>query len=117
FDLADHLGARLVLSGDWKQHGSVERGSALRLLEQYAGLKPAGVQEIQRQKGRYRDAVAAIASGDLEQGFTILDELGWIKKVGDDTRNQQIAVEYADCLKEGKSCLVVSPTSGESELI
>ena len=51
FELADKLDARVILSGDRRQHGSVERGAALRLLETEAGLVPAEIKEIQRQRG------------------------------------------------------------------
>jgi len=40
FDLAKELNARIVLSGDKRQHSSVERGGTLRLLEEEAGLIP-----------------------------------------------------------------------------
>jgi conjugative relaxase-like TrwC/TraI family protein len=49
FDLADRLDARIILSGDRRQHGSVERGSALWLLETEAGIVPAEIRTIQRQ--------------------------------------------------------------------
>ncbi len=117
FDLADELDARVILSGDWGQHGSVERGAALRLLEQQAGLKPAYVTEIQRQKGEYRDAVASIAAGNLLQGFDTLNGLGWIKEHGEEDRYQLIAKDYADSLKAGKTTLIVSPTRAEGQQI
>ena len=59
FDLAEKLDARVILSGDRRQHGSVERGAALRLLEEEAGLVPAEIKDIQRQKGDYKQAVSA----------------------------------------------------------
>ena len=117
FDLAEQLDARVILSGDWKQHGSVERGPALRLLEQYAGLKPAHVREIQRQQGEYRDAVAAIARGDLAQGYEQLDQLGWIRELGDEDRNATIARDYVDSVRSGLTTLVVSPTHAEGQQI
>jgi ATP-dependent exoDNAse (exonuclease V) alpha subunit len=117
FDLAERLDARVILSGDWKQHGSVERGSALKLLEQYAGLKPAHVGEIQRQQGQYRDAVAAIAHGDLVQGYQLLDELGWINELSDEDRNAAIAKDYVDSVISGLTTLVVCPTHAEGQQI
>jgi hypothetical protein len=62
FDLAGELEARVVLSGDTNQHGSVERAGALGLLERYAGIQPARVAQIQRQRFEYKDAVQAIAA-------------------------------------------------------
>ncbi len=51
FELAEKVNARVLLTGDRKQHHSVERGDALRILETDAGLRPAEVKEIQRQAG------------------------------------------------------------------
>ncbi len=45
FQLAEQQNCRVILSGDTRQHTSVERGDALRLLETYAGLKPAELTE------------------------------------------------------------------------
>jgi len=66
FELAGKLDARVVLSGDRKQHGSVERGAALRLLEQEAGLVPAEIRDIKRQSGDYKRAVEALSDGRTE---------------------------------------------------
>ncbi|MCA9217971.1 MAG: relaxase domain-containing protein, partial [Planctomycetales bacterium] len=117
FDLANRIDARVVLSGDWKQHASVERGTAMRLLEQHAGLIPAETKEIQRQKSRYKLAVAAIATGGLIGGFEQLDRLGWIRELEDSDREQQIAKDYVTSIRKGLSTLVVSPTNAEGEQI
>ena len=66
FALADRLGCRVILAGDSGQHGSVHRGDALRLLESHAGLRAANVTQIIRQKGAYKDAVAALARGEMD---------------------------------------------------
>ena len=86
FDVAERTSARVIISGDWSQHGSVERGAALRLLEQEAGIVPARVSQNQRQKGAYREAVNLLASGQTEAGFDRLDELGWVEEVKDEER-------------------------------
>ena len=70
FALAERLDARVLLSGDRRQHGSVERGTALQLLEEEAGLVPAEVKEIQRQKGDYKEAVHALAKGGPAKDFS-----------------------------------------------
>ena len=120
FDLADRIDARIVLSGDRCQHGSVERGAALRLLETEAGVVPAEVKDIQRQTGKYKAAVAALSEGRTEEGFRQLDAMGWIKEVGDDgERYQRLAADYvALTAADGPgSTLVVSPTRREGQLI
>jgi len=54
FKIAREQNARVVLSGDTRQHASPRRGEAMRLLEREAGLNVARIETIQRQKGRYR---------------------------------------------------------------
>jgi conjugative relaxase-like TrwC/TraI family protein len=117
FDLADRLDARIVLSGDRRQHGSVDRGAALRLLETEAGLVPAEIKEIQRQQGAYKQAVQALSEGRTEMGLKQLDAVGWIKEAPDDERYKLLAHDYVDTVKRGKSALVVSPTHREGETV
>jgi hypothetical protein len=117
FDLAGRLGARVILSGDRRQHGSVERGAALRLLEEEAGVVPAEIKEIQRQKGEYKEAVRALSEGRTGAGFRKLDALGWVREALPADRYRLLAADYAAALKEGKTALVVSPTHLEGEWI
>jgi conjugative relaxase-like TrwC/TraI family protein len=117
FELADRLDARVLLSGDRYQHGSVARGDTLRMLETEAGVKPAEVQEIQRQQGAYKEAVRALSAGHTAQGFQRLDELGWVREIPDDERHRQMAADYIEAVAAGKTALVVSPTHFEGDLI
>ena len=111
--LANDKKARVILSGDVGQHTAVERGDALRLLVIKAGLKLAQVREIQRQKGTYKDAVAAVAKGDLAKGFEKLENLNAVVEMADDQRYKALAGEYVETLKAGKTVLAVSPTHAE----
>lgn len=115
FDLAKRIGARLLLSGDPKQHASVERGASLRLLETEAGLKAAEVKEIQRQKDKYKAAVKELAEGKAAVGFDRLDELGWIRELPAEERYAQLARDYVAAIKAKESTLVVSPTHREGD--
>jgi conjugative relaxase-like TrwC/TraI family protein len=117
FDLADRLHSRVVLSGDRRQHGSVERGAALRLLEEEAGLRPAELKEIKRQKDEYMRAMKDLSEGHVEEGFRRLDHLGWVREVDDDTRYKALADSYIETILEGKTALVVSPTHAEGDRI
>jgi conjugative relaxase-like TrwC/TraI family protein len=117
FALAGKMDARVLLSGDRSQHGSVERGSALRLLEDEAGLVPAEVKEIKRQSGNYKAAVKALSEGRVAQGFERLDDLGWVREIPDDERDRQLAADYVQAVRQGKSALVVSPTHAEGNRI
>ncbi len=117
FDLAKQYQCRVILSGDRKQHNSVERGDALRLLEQEAGLVPAEVREIIRQQGEYLAAVAALSDGRTLEGFDKIDAIGWVHELPDGERETMLARDYLRTVKSGKSVLVVSPTHAEGKLV
>lgn len=117
FRLAEELDARVLLSGDRRQHASVERGDALRQLEEQAGIKPAEVKEIQRQKGAYKEAVNALSEGRTAEGLQRLDALGWVKEIANDERYLLLASDYVQAVGEGKTALVVSPTHSEGNRI
>lgn len=115
FGLADRLDARVILSGDRRQHGSVERGSPLRLLEEEAGLVPAEIKEIQRQQKGYKQAVLALSEGRITDGFRQLDEMHWIREVPTTERYRILAIDYVDTMNRGETALVISPTHLEGE--
>ena len=118
FDIAKQQNARIILSGDRYQHGSVERGSALRLLEQEAGLRSAELTEIVRQRDQYRQAIAYLSQGRVEAGFKTLDNLHWVHEIRDSgQRYERVAAEYVQATEAGKSVLVVSPTHAEGEQV
>ncbi|MFO0787076.1 MAG: MobF family relaxase [Phycisphaerales bacterium] len=114
FDLADALNARLVLTGDVRQHGPVGRGEALRLLTEHEGcIDLAQLSGIRRQSGRYREAVAHLAEGHVIDGVQVLDEIGAIRELGSDERYALLADDYLETLRGGHSALIVSPTHAE----
>jgi conjugative relaxase-like TrwC/TraI family protein len=115
FSLADRLDARVLLSGDRRQHGSVERGAVLRLLEAEAGIMPAEVKEIQRQRGAYKAAVKSLSEGNFAEGFDRLDRLGWVREIPVGQRYKQLAADYLETVTAGKTALVVSPTHFEAD--
>ena len=123
FDVAEGVGARVILVGDRRQHRSVTAGEPLKLLEEKAGLRVAQVTEILRQKGDYKKAAQALSEGRTDEAFEELDKLGWIKQVPDADRYKQLAAAYlsaaAEMKKDGKpkSALVVSPTHAEADRI
>lgn len=113
-DLTEKLDMRMVIFGDKRQHGSVERGAMLRVLEDFAGVPVVELTEIRRQTGQYKDAVAAIAKGDVATGYGILNDLNWIEQTAD---NLPLIEEYMDALHSKKSVLVVAPTHAEGNAI
>ena len=124
FDIAREQNARVVLSGDTKQHASPRRGEALRLLEREAGLNIARVEAIQRQRGEYRRAIELISHGNeidpasgqpsLLAGFDMLDQMGKIQEIDPEQKNEQLATEYLEAIEKKQSTLVVAPTHREA---
>ena len=117
FALAERLDARVLLSGDRRQHGSVERRAALRLLEEEAGLVPAEVKDIQRQVGAYKAAVAALSDGNVIAGFDQLDALGWIREIPSATATSNSPPITSPHSLRIKRPLVISPTHAEGDRI
>jgi conjugative relaxase-like TrwC/TraI family protein len=123
FEVAEGVGARVLLVGDRRQHRSVTAGEPLRLLEEKAGLRVANVTEIVRQKGDYEKAAKALSEGRTGEAMKELEELGWIKEVDDEERYKELAAAYLSAAAERKrdgspkSALVVSPTHAEANRI
>jgi conjugative relaxase-like TrwC/TraI family protein len=118
-ELAEKQNARVILTGDIRQHSSVERGDALRILEDNGGVKVATVAGIRRQEGAaYRNAIQDLSKGDAAAGFDKLDALGAIVETADaGERYAALARDYAETIKSGKTALIVSPTHSEGEKV
>ena len=117
-ELAEKQNARVVLSGDVRQHSSVERGDGLRILEDNGGVKSVEVLGIRRQKGAYREAVEHLSKGDAAAGFDKLEALGAVVEITDaGERYKTLARDYSETIKAGKTALIVSPTHGEGEKV
>ena len=117
-DLAQKENCRIILSGDTAQHRAVERGDALRLLEQHANLQAAELTQIRRQKADAHKAVVAdLRAGNLENAFKRLDKLGMLREMDADQRHEALATDYVAAVNEDKSALVISPTHAEGERV
>ncbi len=113
-DVARRQNARVILTGDTRQHRSVARGDAMRLLEEQAGIRPAAVTTIVRQRiEQYREAVEHLATGELADAVDKLDRLSAIREVDNATRHREVAREFVDSVKGGRTAIVVSPTHAE----
>ncbi len=111
--LAQRQDARLILSGDTRQHASVVRGDALRILNTVAGIEVAEVGKIYRQRSaQYRSAVTDLSEGRAAQAFGTLEAMGCIK----DVHAHDLVKDYADASRRG-SALVISPTHAQGEEI
>jgi conjugative relaxase-like TrwC/TraI family protein len=116
-DVAKRNGNRVILSGDYTQHSSVEAGDAFRLLEKEAGVRLARLSEIRRQTDPgYRKAVEAIASGTgraAQKGFDALEQMGCVIEASGEERHQMLVADYLKASEDGKSALIIAPTHGE----
>lgn len=80
--IAEKQSAPVILSGDTRQHNSVARGDAMRIIEQETRIKPITVSKIQWQKdATYKEAVQLLSDGKVEQGFIKLDRMGAIHEM------------------------------------
>ncbi|MEQ9006910.1 MAG: AAA family ATPase, partial [Ekhidna sp.] len=131
-EIAEANNARIILSGDAKQHAAVERGDAQRILQQHSKLPVAGVTEVVRQDNvKYKQAVEMLSSSlenqddpiarkeDVAKAFDRLDEQGSIIEVEDrDARHEALAEDYLKSSEKSvKDVLLVSPTHAEGKEI
>lgn len=118
FDIAKEQNARLLLTGDTRQHSSVAAGDALRILEQEGGMKVARVTKIQRQKGNsfYKRAVYFAAEGKTDAALHQLDAIGAVVEIHDGReRLNRLVEDYVTSTTKGQSALIVSPTHIEGQ--
>ena len=87
--------ARVIFVGDTRQLSAVEAGNPFKSLQQ-AGILTARLEQSLRQRiPHLQVAVDLIANGEIEKGFTRLDESGCIHEVAnDDQKIEQIATDY-----------------------
>ena len=117
-DITDKKNARLILGGDTRQHASVVRGDALRILNTVGGIKSAELSHIQRQKkADYRKAVEDLSNGNIASGFKQLNEMNSIVEIDRMNPHKQICADYMASLKKGNSALVVSPTHKDGDAV
>ncbi len=118
--------ARLILSGDTRQHGAVEASDALLALERYSGVRPVELHNIRRQdpaRGQtmrereqikqYRQAVKLAASGKFDESFSQLDKTGAVVSCGLADQAGKLADEYLGLAEKNVSAVVVSQTWAE----
>ena len=118
--------ARMILSGDTRQHGAVEASDAMLAIERFSGVKPVELHTIRRQDpalGRnkkesskikqYRKAVEMAAAGKLAESFERLDKMGAVVSCGLGEQADKLADEYVRLTEEKASAVVVSQTWAE----
>jgi conjugative relaxase-like TrwC/TraI family protein len=118
--------ARLILSGDTRQHGAVEASDALLAIERHSGIRPVELHTIRRQDPalardyderrqikRYRQAVELAADGKLDESFERLDKMGAVVPCGLGDQADKLADEYLRLAEQDASAVVVSQTWSE----
>jgi ATP-dependent exoDNAse (exonuclease V) alpha subunit len=110
---------RLIVTGDTKQHHSVEWGDALRILERSGVIAQAVLTKIYRQRfPRLREAIEDLSKGRTREGFDKLDKFGVIQEIADDAgRLAAIAEKQIEAVTRQRSSLIVAPTHGECRAI
>jgi len=124
--LARNQNARVILSGDTRQHGAVEASDALLAIERHSGVKPIELHRIRRQDpalGRdyderkqikqYRRAVESAAAGKVGESFGRLDKMGAVVACGLADQADKLADEYVRLTEQNASAVVVSQTWAE----
>src|SRR6185437_13715669 len=124
--LARERNARVILSGDTRQHGAVEASDALLAIERHSGVKPVELHKIRRQDPalarnskerrqirQYRKAVESAATGKVAESFDRLDKLGAVVSCGLGNQADKLADEYLRLAEQNASAVVVSQTWAE----
>jgi len=113
--IAKQQEARVLLTGDIKQHNSVERGDALRIIQKYGGVEPARISKIQRQKvDGYKKAVDSVSKGNIGEGIKTLDSMNAIKEASDFSElKNNVATEYVKAVKGKEDTLIVATTHAQ----
>jgi hypothetical protein len=110
---------RLIVTGDTKQHHSVQWGDALRILERSGAIAQAALTKIYRQRiPELRAAIEDLSKGRTGEGFDKLDKFGVIQEIADaPDRLAAIAKKHIEALEAQRSCLIIAPTHGECRAI
>jgi len=117
-DLATKHNARLILGGDTKQHASVVRGDAVRILSTVGCIKAAEVNKIYRQRDEhYRDVVENLSKGDVKTAFDKLDKSNAIQTIDPLNPHETLVNDYIEVIKNKKTALVVSPTHEQGDQV
>src|SRR6516162_9008742 len=111
--------SRILLVGDSAQHRSVERGDALRILEQSDTVRYVELLQTQRQKvPTLKAAIEDLKANRLENGWQKLERHGVIKEFTDAAELRKRAVEqHLAGLRAGKSSLMICPRHEEARKV
>jgi len=116
---AQEKDSRVLLVGDSTQHRSVERGDALRILEQSGAVRYVELLQTQRQKvPALKAAIEDLKRGRLESAWQKLDQHGVIKELTDAAELRKRAVEqHLAGLRAGKTSLMICSRHEEARKV
>lgn len=120
FEIAQKHKSRILLTGDSKQHSSVEAGDALRIIEEHGGVKVARVNQIQRQRKNphYKQVVSMISEDKIEPAIAKLERMGGVIEMQDKRQRLNAVVkDYTQTIDDKKTALIVSPTHHEGRQV
>jgi ATP-dependent exoDNAse (exonuclease V) alpha subunit len=111
--------SRVLLIGDSAQHRSVERGDALRILEQSGTVRYVELLQTQRQRvPALKAAIEDLKRGRLENGWQKLEQHRVIKEFIDAAELRKRAVEqHLAGLQAGKTSLMICPRHEEARKV
>jgi ATP-dependent exoDNAse (exonuclease V) alpha subunit len=94
---------RLIVTGDTKQHHSVQRGDTLRILERLGAIAQATLTKIYRQRiPELRESIEDLSKGRTGEGFDKLDKFGAIQEIADaSTKTRPTRIFYGDIPSHG----------------
>lgn len=124
FKHAERTGATVILTGDTKQHGSVDAGRAFEAIQEAVREKGGKVYEmdtILRQKNEIlKEAINEAVAGRVDQALNKIEESGGkITQEADDLlRAKAIAKDYTTLSDyERKKTIVVDPSNASREIL
>ena len=108
--------ARLVTLGDSDQNHSVERGDAIRILQESGSVRSVQLTETYRAQVQYlKDTVLDLKAGRRQEGYRRLEEHGDIREIQDlDELRQQAVDAHLDAVRAGHLAILASPIHAEA---
>lgn len=109
--VAHQRNAQVIFSGDTNQHSSVNRGDALKLLHEVAGVEAVFVNKIYRQERQeYKEAIEHLSKGNIAVALKKLDSIKAIVETDEKFPEKELVADYIQARKQHKSVMVISPT-------
>jgi hypothetical protein len=105
-----------VTVGDSDQHHSVERGDAIRILQESGSVRSVQLTKTYRAQAQYlKDTVLDLKAGRREEGYRRLEEHDDIHEIQDlDELRQQAVDAHLDAVRAGHLAILASPVHAEA---